>query len=111
MKNQKEKKSKFSRFIKISLIIHIVLILLFFIFAFRQEAVEKFRLIKLVDENKDKKELPAALKPRKSEFGLVTFVDDVPQFTPPKSKIIGPQKQAGKPKKEIKKISKKEKKN
>jgi len=109
-KNQDKEKNgikKLMPFFKISFIIHLILLILFLLFAFKKTIFIPFKLI----ENKataTKDDLPASLKPRKSEFGTTVLFDDIPQFKPPKKPAVAslPQKEqkltkAKEPQKEI----------
>ena len=112
------KKNKFKLFLIISLLIHLILLLVLLTSAFKktrreltkiffindkkdlpkEEDIKKVRE-KLKEEKaqikkeEDKKEIkvderPAALKPRKSNFGNTTYFDEEPQFVPPISEKI-----------------------
>lgn len=112
---QTKKSSQLFRIIRISLIIHIILAIIFLLFAFKQGPIKNIAItakkeprIEYVDER------PAALKPRKSEFGIAPF-DNEAQFKKPVAKIAGPekldgttqQKKTSQKEKNIKKISSK----
>ncbi|MFA5075131.1 MAG: TonB family protein [Candidatus Babeliales bacterium] len=67
----------------------------------KDELKEKFIKkpeIKKVEEKlkqiEEKNELPASLKPRRSEFGVTEVFDEIPQFRPPQAKILAKQEQA-----------------
>ncbi|MFH1461585.1 MAG: TonB family protein [bacterium] len=98
----KKRKNK-NLILLLSLIIHLIIILLIIIFAFKKLS-EKETPKTLLSLKKN--ELPASLKPRKSEFGTTVIFDDLPQFTPPKEEMMAQQEIQKKrdeilPKKEI----------
>ncbi|MBU4269447.1 TonB C-terminal domain-containing protein [Candidatus Dependentiae bacterium] len=112
------KKNKFKLFLLISILIHLILLLIVLTHAFKKtrreltkiffvndkkdlpkeedikKALEKLEeeknQIKKEEEKKEIKldERPAALKPRKSNFGNTTYFDEEPQFVPPISEKI-----------------------
>jgi TonB family protein len=107
-----KKNKKFLLFFWISLLIHALFLLIILFNAFKKHSSfviiplqkqDLKTLQKLAQRQQElkkaftkKSDLPASLKPRKSEFGATVFFDDRAQFTPPAAKLIGPQDQAGK---------------
>jgi TonB family protein len=107
-----KKKKKILLFFWISLLIHAIFLLIIFFNAFKKQQTfiiiplqkqDLKTLQKLAQRQQELKkafaktsDLPASLKPRKSEFGSTVFFDDKAQFTTPQAKLTGPQDQEGK---------------
>ena len=66
----------------LSLLAHLILIVVFFTFGFHKKF---FKVVVPQKISKDKSELPASLKPRKSKFGSYVFFDDTPHEKIPKT--------------------------
>ena len=81
----KKKKRKINIIFLLSLITHLSLLLIIVSFAFKKFGEKNKKIVLLKKNQKIKNELPASLKPRKSNFGTTVFFDDTPKFTPPKT--------------------------
>lgn len=82
-----KKKKQISLIFLLSLITHLILILLIINFAFKKSKKQETKVIFLNEEKKENN-IPASLKPKKSEFGTTQLFDDTPQFTPQKTKKL-----------------------
>lgn len=114
-KREKSSRRKLILFFAWSLLIHVIIIVIFFLFAFEKKEIlllfasknqklpkkESFVWFKKdepkkIEAKQDlKNELPASLKPRRSEFGVTDILDETPQFTPPRAEILAKQKHPG----------------
>lgn len=81
---EKQKKNKFSLIFILSILLHIWLTL--FVIMSSLKNTKNFNNI--FTKKKNNKEILAELRPRKSNFGTTVLFDDIPKFSPPKSKII-----------------------
>ncbi len=79
---KKKKKRNISIIFLLSLIFHLSVLLIMISYAFKKFDNENKKDI-LIKNKED--EIPASLKPRKSNFGTTVFFDDTPEFTPPKT--------------------------
>lgn len=106
---RKKSRKKLILFITCSLLIHVIIIFIFFLFAFKKREIlllfasknqrlskkESFVWFKKDEPKQESKnELPASLKPRRSEFGVTDILDETPQFKPPQAEILAKQEQA-----------------
>lgn len=88
---KKKNKKKISLVFLLSLIFHLLLIFFIFIFGFKKYSNSEKKM--LTFDKKGKNELPASLKPKKSNFGTTVLFDDIPQFTPSKTKHMAKNQQ------------------
>ena len=79
---KKKKKRNISIIFLLSLIFHLSILLIMISSAFKKFDTKNKNPI-LIKNKED--EIPASLKPRKSNFGTTVFFDDTPEFTPPKT--------------------------
>ena len=94
----KKKKRKINIIFLLSLITHLSLLLIIVSFAFKKFGEKNKKIVLLKKNQKIKNELPASLKPRKSNFGTTVFFDDTPKFTPPKAPKMAEKQQPKRPK-------------
>jgi TolA protein len=88
VKKKDKNKKKFTPLLWWSLLIHTILLLFILIFAFKK--IKQFSPLTIA-KLKEKNELPASLKPKKSEFGATVFFDDKAMFKPPETKFMAQQ--------------------
>lgn len=91
---KKKKKRNINIIFLLSLIFHLSILLIMISSAFKK--FDNKNKKELLIKNKEN-EIPASLKPRKSNFGTTVFFDDTAEFTPPKTPKMAEKTKLNKP--------------